>query len=152
MRILGIDPGTSTGFVVLDTTILYAGTIKKDAQPDPDWAKTCSDHALRLVEEFSPDRVGLELFVPPHVYYQGKKQLIHPATIVTPAIVFGGVFCALETHGIHTYIVYPKHNGSGANYPKELQGRKPKGLGPSTGTRQHERSAYDIAWKTGLMP
>lgn len=153
MRILGIDPGTSTAFVVIEgDKVLHAQTIKRlDKAPllVGKWAKECATLAKKLAKHYQVDIVGIEAFVPPSPYYGNKIQFLNPADTVCPSVVYGAVLGALFSD-YPVYIVAPKHNGSlrAEFYPKCLKGRRPKDLpGSSQGTRQHEKSAFDVARK-----
>lgn len=157
MIILGIDPGTSTAYVVIDSftgEVLHAETIKREKEENAGdertlvskWGFICARRAMELAFKYKVERVGVEIFVPPSAHYGGKLQLIHPSNAILPSTVVGAVTTALKLHRIPFALIQPKGNGSRGNYPPALTGRRPKDLnGSSCGTRQHERSAYDVA-------
>ena len=91
--------------------------------------------------------VGIEGIADPKGWQGGKKSPINPKDIIKAGIVLGAT--ALHFHQrFPLVIVPPKKNGSGLNYPAALNGRRPASLhGSATGagTRNHERSAWDIA-------
>lgn len=154
---MGIDPGAKyTGVSVQDLStdelLLSSTYVKPDDMPMFAWA-----HALgQLIDDdvlaFFPNRqIGIEGISAPRGFSNGKKSPINPKYVIFAAIVAG----SLSQRYPDCVIVPPGHNGtSRSGYPDSLMGRRPKDL-PGTalgaGTRNHERSAYDIAREIPLL-
>lgn len=158
MRILGIDPGerNTAALVREGDMILYSGTfVRKDEVPPFLWGRQCVKYIRDEVLALYPDieAIGLEGIQAPRGYSGGKLSPINPKPLIFMAIAAGTLADNLsQTHKL--VIVPAKKNGSGPedSYPDVLNGRRPKDLpGRSSGTRKHEKSAYDIAGQVPLM-
>lgn len=151
MIVIGIDPGARfTGVSVRDLsddTILIASTYVKPPETEiVTWALEVSSTIKRDVVALYPEaRIGIEGVSDPKGYSNGKKSPINPKHIMRTCIVLG----ALAATFPDAVIVPPGHNGSSrTGYPDVLNGRRPKDLPGSSngaGTRNHEKSAYDVA-------
>lgn len=152
----GIDPGAKyTGFSVRDLTnkeILVSSTfVRPDETPIITWAVDLSNAVKKLLEETYPEAfVGIEGINDPRFYQNGKKSPLNPKYIIHTGIMVGA-FAALLPEAV---IVPPGHNGTGNTaYPEVLVGRRPKTLpGENTSkTRNHERSAFDVAGEVPFL-
>lgn len=143
---IGIDPGpTYTGFCVIKNgKLVYSTTFKREDKEIPIfwWANHVADQIENIVAQFPGAKIGVEGVVTPQAYFAGKKNLMNPKHLIFTGVIAGTI--AGRFH--KAVIVRPGKNGSGANYPPELTGTRPKDLpGKAVGTRNHERSAYDVA-------
>lgn len=149
---IGIDPGARyTGLVVRQNdAILLSSTIVRQEEMDPlAWAREVVRTLKPVLADFPDAIIGIETVTAPTGFSGGKKAPLNPKHIINAAAVAG----AVANEWNEAYIILPKGNGSQheSHYPKELIGRRPKTLpGNADGakTRNHERSAYDIAGKT----
>lgn len=151
MIVIGIDPGARyTGVSVRDlaeNTILLSSTyVKPEEIPIVTWAIHVSNLiAEEVVGAYPEARIGIEGISDPKGYSNGKKSPINPKHIIRAGIVLG----ALAMRFPEAVIVPPGHNGtSRSGYPDVLNGRRPKtlpGNAKGAGTRNHEKSAYDVA-------
>lgn len=151
MIVIGIDPGARyTGVVVRDlseNTILLSSTyVKPQETYIVTWAIEVSETIKREVVDAYPDAlIGIEGISDPKGYSNGKKSPINPKHIIRAGIVLG----ALAMKFSDAVIVPPGKNGSSrTGYPDVLNGRRPKdlpGVSKGAGTRNHEKSAYDVA-------
>lgn len=151
MIVIGIDPGARyTGVSVRDlseNTILLSSTyVKPEDTQIVSWAIELANTIKDEVLSAFPDaKIGIEGISDPKGYSNGKKSPINPKHIIRAGIVLG----ALAMMFPDAVIVPPGHNGSSrTGYPDVLNGRRPKDLPGSAkgaGTRNHEKSAYDVA-------
>lgn len=153
MIVIGIDPGAVyTGVSVRDLaegTILLSSTYVRPKDKEKEmvsWAIGLAETIEREVVQAFPDaKIGIEGISDPKGYSNGKKSPINPKHIIKAAIVLG----ALAMKFPDAVIVPPGHNGtSRTGYPDVLNGRRPKDLpgnAKGAGTRNHEKSAYDVA-------
>ena len=155
-RALGIDPGAkNVGVVVIENSnrgdnVLYSETIVNTSVLDKDFADKTCEKIKEIINQYKPDAVGIESVAVPRTHIRGKKQLISPASVISLAFNAGAIYN--QCKGLNVYMIPPKGNGSGSDYPECLTGRRPKNLsGESHGTRQHEKSAYDVAFKTMML-
>lgn len=150
---IGIDPGpTYTAVSVIeDEVLILSTTYKRPAGDVPPvfWATEVAHMIQKEIIERWPDAdIGIEGVVTPQSHFQGKKNLINPKTVIHTALVVGAL-AALNPTAV---IVRPGKNGSQATYPEELTGTRPKTLeGKAVGTRNHERSAFDVANQVPLL-
>jgi hypothetical protein len=149
MIIIGIDPGaTNVGVSVRDgNDVLHSSTyVRPEDMPPTAWAVTVAQRVHEEVVMNYPDAlIGIEGVTVPNAYNMGKKNLMSPKYIIWTALVVG----ALASQYPYAVIVRPGKNGSQdlSMYPEVLKGRRPKDLAgvSEAGTRNHEKSAYDIA-------
>lgn len=146
---IGIDPGARyTGVSVLDEDgiPLYSSTFKRpDDMPPITWAVLVTKLVKEEVISQWPDAfIGIEGVATPQAYNNGKLNLMNPKHLIHLGFVVG----SFANEFPQAVIVRPGKNGSGSSYPEALTGRRPKDLpGRAVGTRNHERSAYDVASK-----
>jgi hypothetical protein len=152
--VLGVDPGYRyVGVVLRDgDAVLYSTTLVRAAEfDDPaDWANEVVAELKVLMFTSCPPgtRVGVEKVVAPKGFTKGKKAPIDPKPILFTGVVYG----AVVNQWPDAARVEPGGNGSQhlSHYPAELAGPRPKdlpGSGNGAGTRDHEKSAYDVAGK-----
>lgn len=148
MITIGIDPGAKyVGVVVRDNNdVLLASTYVRPKDMNPlMWASYVSHRVIdEIISQYPDVPVGVEGVTVPNAYNQGKLSLNSPKWVIWLAMVAGS-FVALIPNAV---VIRPGKNGSLGPYPKELNGRRPKDLlGDSNGagTRNHEKSAYDVA-------
>lgn len=156
MITIGVDPGaTYTGVSVRDGMIclLSSTYVRPSDTPPIAWAVEVAQRIEDEVIALFPDaKIGIEGVTVPNAYNQGKLALNSPKYIIWTGIIVG----ALAARHPDAVIVRPGKNGSQApdSYPEVLQGRRPKDLAGSNngaGTRNHERSAWDIAGEVEFM-
>ena len=149
--VIGIDPGARfVGVCVVDTSeenkVLLSSTyVRPDDMPQVAWAV----HAVEQVKadiltKFPGAKIGIEDVTSPQAYKNGKLQLLNPSNTIKLAIVVG----AFAREIPYAVMVRPGKNGSQEVYPEVLTGVRPKtlpGVNQKAGTRNHERSAFDIA-------
>lgn len=151
---IGIDPGAKyTGVVVLDNStndILLASTyVNPETDPIFYWSLILGELIEKeVISEFPDHIIGIEGISMPRGYKNGKLSPLNPKYVIRLGIVAG----ALANRFHEAVIVPPGHNGtSRSEYPDVLRGRRPadlKGSSHKAGTRNHEKSAYDIAKQT----
>lgn len=149
MIIIGIDPGaTNVGVSVRDgNDVLVSSTyVRPEDMPPVTWAVHVAKRVHDDVVSKYPDAlIGIEGVTVPNAYNMGKKNLMSPKYIIWTGLVVG----ALASQYPQAVIIRPGKNGSQelSSYPDSLKGRRPKDLEGVTeaGTRNHEKSAYDIA-------
>jgi len=145
---IGIDPGARyTGVSVRkgDEVLLSSTYVRPQDMLPVTWAVYVVD-AIRdeVISQFPEALIGIENVTIPNTHNGGKLNLMNPKPVIHLALVVG----ALATAFPDAVIVRPGKNGSQEKYPAVLEGRRPKDLpGESNGagTRNHERSAYDVA-------
>lgn len=156
MKTIGIDPGASyIGVVVRENNIpLYSATFMRPKDMNPlKWASYSANLVVKEVVSQHPDaKVGIESVTPPNSHNQGKLSLNNPKWVIYLGMV-AGAFVALLPDAV---CVRPGKNGSQPTdtYPKELIGRRPKDLPGSNGgagTRNHEKSAWDVAGEVEFL-
>lgn len=148
--VIGIDPGPRyTGVSVRDDNrVLLSSTyVRPDGIEPITWAITVTNIIKKEVIAFYPEaQIGIEGVATPHSHINGQKSLINPKWLIHLSMVVGALAQAFPD----AVIVRPGKNGSQPldSYPAQLKGRRPKDLPGTTigaGTRNHERSAYDVA-------
>lgn len=154
---IGIDPGaTYTGVSVRngDELLLSSTYVKPKDTPPITWAIEVSTRIQHEVISLYPEAlVGIEGVTVPNAYNQGKLALNSPKYIIWTALIVG----AVAANNPNAVIVRPGKNGSQdlSSYPVALSGRRPKdlaGVSAGAGTRNHEKSAWDIAGEVeGLL-
>lgn len=149
MQVIGIDPGAKyTAVSVRDgDEVLHSSTYVRPDDMEPiTWAITAVEHIKRDIIPLYPNApIGIEGVTPPGAHLNGKLNLMNPKHLIRLSFVVGALAHAFP----HAVIVKAKKNGKGEWYPESLSGRRPKtlaGLG-GAGTRNHERSAFDVAGK-----
>jgi hypothetical protein len=156
MKVIGIDPGaTYCGVVVRDgAELILASTYVKPKDMNPmAWASYAANTVVNDVVSQYPDyKVGIEGVSVPNAYNNGKLSLNSPKWVIWLGMV-AGAFAALLPDAV---IIRPGKNGSQPvdTYPKALSGRRPKDLLGSAigaGTRNHEKSAWDVAGEVEFM-
>lgn len=148
VTVIGIDPGPRyTGVSVRDgEKLLLSSTYVRPDDIEPvTWAITVTKRIKEEVVALYPDApIGIEGVAPPQAYNNGKKNLINPKYLIHLSFVVGALCNAFP----QAVVVRPGKNGKSEWYPDALAGRRPKDLPGSTvgaGTRNHERSAFDVA-------
>lgn len=160
--IAGIDPGgrfTALSVLVESSEdeagveVIYSGTFRRPDNSAPiDFVIEVSQQVDNTLTDIMNDYhtstllVGLEGVNAPKGFVGGKRASLNPAGIIMTGIIAGGLRVTFP----EAVIVSPAGNGSQPieTYPEKLRGRRPKGLpGGTAGTRNHERSAYDVAMK-----
>jgi hypothetical protein len=151
MICIGIDPGARyTGVSVrniAEDTILWSSTyVRPEDTEMVEWARTVAVMIQKdVIDQFPGAYVGIENITAPRGYSNGKLSPINPKYLIFAGIVLG----AIAMHIPDAFAVPPGKNGSSrAEYPAVLNGRRPKDLPGSAkgaGTRNHEKSAYDVA-------
>lgn len=149
--IIGIDPGaTNVGICVRQgDTVLFSSTYARpDVIPQVAWATLAvKKFEEEVLSQFKEEEIiiGIEDVTSPSAYMGGKLQLLNPSNTIKLAVVVG----AFAQRFPQAVIIRPGKNGSqpADTYPAELNGRRPVTLQGSnnSGTRNHERSAYDVA-------
>lgn len=156
MITIGIDPGAKyTGVSVRDggECLLSSTYVRPDDTMPISWAVEVAKMIQEDVINVFPDAsIGIEGVTVPNAYNQGKLALNSPKHIIHTALVVGAL-AALHPNAV---VIRPGKNGSQPleSYPEALRGRRPKELAGSNngaGTRNHERSAYDVAGEVEFM-
>lgn len=155
MITIGIDPGGKyTGVSVRegDKCLLSSTLVKPDGTAPIAWAVEVTNMVKEIVDRYPGASIGIEGVTVPNAYNQGKLALNSPKYIIRTAIVVG----ALAVQYPDAVIVRPGKNGSQpiSSYPEVLQGRRPKeleGSNNNAGTRNHERSAWDVAGEVEFL-
>lgn len=152
--VVGIDPGARYTAVVVrdaDVPLLSSTLVRPDDMSGTEWAVFVVDSVKTLLAENGWESIpmGVEGISDPKGFYRGKHASINPKDIIRAGMVLGAV-CATWRDA---HIIPPGDNGSQhlSHYPDSLKGRRPKDLPGSSegaGTRNHEKSAYDVAGKT----
>jgi len=155
--VMGIDPGAKyTGVSVrnmITDEILWSSTYVKPAEtPMFIWGWELGELIENdILSLFPTAKIGIEGIAAPRGFSNGKKSPINPKYVIFAAIVAG----MLAQRFPDAVIVAPGHNGtSRSGYPDVLNGRRPKTLPGSAlgaGTRNHEKSAYDVAGSVPLL-
>lgn len=156
MKTLGVDPGERNTAAVVrrGDEILFAATfVRHDDTPPFTWGRQCIQYIRDEVLDIFPDidAIGLEGIQAPRGYSHGKLAPINPKSIIFTGVAAG--MLADNLSRTHKLVIVPaKKNGAGDWYPDVLNGRRPKDLpGRSSGSRRHEKSAYDIAGEVPLL-
>ncbi len=147
--VLAVDPGARyVGVVVRDgDALLHASTL---VRPKPlsgaEWAIAVVGELKGLVASHADMPIGVEDLSDPKGFKGGRGAALNPAHVVRAGMVVGAIVATWPS----AVIVPPKGHGSkpADTYPAALTGRRPKdlpGSGVGAGTRNHERSAWDIA-------
>ncbi len=156
--VIGIDPGARyTGVSVRDgDVILHSTTLVRNLKDTPsgsDWALLCVAAIQEIKKDFPVTiPVAIEGISDPKGFQNGKRAAINPKDIIRAAIVLGACVATWP----QAVIVPPGNNGSlhDSHYPVDIIGRRPKtlpGSGNGAGTRNHEKSAYDVAGKAAKI-
>lgn len=150
--VIGIDPGgTNVGVSVRvgDTPLLSSTYKRPEGMGKITWARTVVARIQEEVIKNYPDaHIGIEDVVPPQSHFKGKLSMQNPKHLISLSFVAGALVLAFPS----AVIVRPGKNGSQPldTYPDALKGRRPKTLaGVNEGSRDHERSAWDVA---GYVP
>jgi hypothetical protein len=153
---IGIDPGARYTAVVVreyDDVLLASTYVRPQDMAPVTWATNVVEMIQRDIIPLYPDAyIGIEGISSPKGYQNGKLAPINPKDIIKAGMVLGTLALAFKPVG--AVIVPPKKNGSTGEYPECLNGRRPKDLAGSSvgaGTRNHEKSAYDVAGKVMFL-
>ena len=127
--------------------------VRPEETPPITWASTLGLYIIRDVVWRFPDApIGIEGLSDPKGYNRGKLSPTNPKYLIRAGITLGVIAGILQTFlPNHPFVVIPpKNNGSKhiSMYPDCLSGRRPKellGSNKNAGTRNHEKSAYDVA-------
>lgn len=148
MITIGIDPGARyTGVCVRNgEKVLISSTyVCPEETPTVTWAVQLPQMIKKdIISQYPEAPIGIEGISAPKGFSGGKKAPINPKYIINAGIVLGALAYAFP----QAVIIKSGKNGSQDWYPPELLGRRPKELqGTAKGatTRNHERSAYDVA-------
>jgi hypothetical protein len=157
MIVIGIDPGAKyTGVSVRNIStdeILLSSTYVKPKETEiVSWAIEVSARIQTDVADLFPEaKIGIEGLAAPRGYNNGKLAPLNPKYLIFAGIVLGAVAQRFS----NAVIVPPGHNGtSRTGYPDVLCGRRPKdlpGFAKGAGTRNHEKSAYDVAGEVPFL-
>ena len=148
----GVDPGARyTGISVIDNNlkVLLSTTLVRPLDIDINtWVRIVVDEVDKIISAFSYVVLGVEGTSDPKGFKAGKRAALNPKDIIKTGIIVGG----LLIHYRDAVVIKPGGNGSAPIefYPEVLTGRRPAELPGSNngaGTRNHERSAYDVARK-----
>ena len=148
----GVDPGARyTGISVIDNNgnILLSSTLVRPLEVDINtWARAVVDEVDTIISVFPYVVLGVEGTSDPKGFKGGKRAAINPKDIIKTGIIVGGLILTYRD----AVIIKPGGNGSAPIefYPASLINRRPAELpGSNNGaaTRNHERSAYDVARK-----
>jgi len=152
MLVIGIDPGAKyTGVSVRniaeDTILLSSTYVKPDETEIFTWATEVAQLiAEEVVSQFPDAKIGIEGISDPKGYKNGKLSPLNPKWVIRLGIVAGAI--ANEFRDVAVIIPPGKNGSSQAGYPDVLNGRRPASLpgkSKGAGTRNHEKSAYDVA-------
>lgn len=154
---VGIDPGPRNTAVCVreagTSTVLYSSTWRRDDETTPvEWAKEVVALIAAEVLPLFPNRqVGYENVTVPQTHFRGQKSFLNPKHSIHLALIVGALAIVFPDG----MVVRPGKNGSQPldTYPEVLKGRRPKTLPGrnNAGTRDHERSAFDVAGVTEIM-
>lgn len=148
----GVDPGARyTGISVIDNNlkVLLSTTLVRPLDVDINtWARFVVDEVDRIISPFPYVVLGVEGTSDPKGFKGGRRAAINPKDIIKTGIIVGGLILTYRD----AVIIKPGGNGSAPIefYPDVLVSRRPAELPGSNngaGTRNHERSAYDVARK-----
>jgi hypothetical protein len=148
----GVDPGARyTGVSVIDNNdnVLLSTTLVRPLDVDINtWARFVVDEVNKIISAFPYVVLGVEGTSDPKGFKGGKRAAINPKDIIKTGILVGGFILTYRD----AVIIKPGGNGSAPIefYPDVLINRRPADLPGSNngaGTRNHERSAYDVARK-----
>jgi hypothetical protein len=148
----GVDPGARyTGISVIDNNnnVLLSTTLVRPLDVDINtWARFVVDEVDKIISGFPYAVLGVEGTSDPKGFKGGKRAAINPKDIIKTGIIVGGLILTYRD----AVIIKPGGNGSAPIefYPDVLKNRRPTELPGSNngaGTRNHERSAYDVARK-----
>lgn len=156
---LAVDPGARyTAISIRDDrgeVYLSSTYYRADDTTGDEWGWECADYVEDMLGIFEVDVLALEAVVDPTGFNHGKKAALNPKDIIRTALVVGSISYKYKDRII---MVRPRKNGSAVEedfYPKCLEGRRPKDLcgfkDPKVKTRQHEKSAYDVAGQALFM-
>lgn len=153
-EVVGIDPGAKyTAVSVIDgeEVVMSSTYVRPDDMEPITWGVVVTNYIIRDIISLYPHApIGIEGVTPPGAHLNGKLNLMNPKHLIRLSFVVGSLAFAFP----NAAIVKARKNGKGEIYPASLTGRRPKtlaGLG-GAGTRNHERSAYDVAQKVkGLL-
>lgn len=150
---MGVDPGARyTAISIRDDRgkVYLSSTFRRPDELDAyQWVAVCVDIVRYHKDNFAVDGLGVETVVKPRGFSGGKNASLDPGHIINTAIIVGAILNEFKDEGV--VMVRPRNNGSQSSesYPQEIQGRRPASLpgyrSPEVATRNHERSAYDVA-------
>jgi hypothetical protein len=148
MIVIGIDPGARYTAISVrdgDELLLSSTYVRPKELPPITWAVTVTKQIMEDIIPLYPDApIGIEGITDPNAYNQGVKSLNNPKHLIHLGFVVGALAGAFPK----AVIVRPGKNGKKEWYPDALMGRRPKtlpGIATGAGTRNHERSAFDVA-------
>jgi len=148
MPVIGIDPGpryTAVSVREGDTVILSSTYVRPVEMQPVTWGVLVTKLIKEEIISLYPDaKIGIEGISKPNPYNNGVKSLNDPKYLIYLGMVVG----SLANEFPDAVIVRPGRNGKKEWYPEELLGRRPKdllGSNNNAGTRNHERSAFDVA-------
>lgn len=158
MIIIGIDPGPRyTGVSVrniISDEILHSATfVREGEEPLFAWGlelySLIKEEVLDVYGETAAG-IGVEGVSAPKGFKGGKAAPLNPKHIIHTGIIAGILVAKLEADGYPRIVIIPpgKNGNRASGYPDILNGRRPKdlpGRSKGAGTRNHERSAYDVA-------
>lgn len=148
----GVDPGARyTGISIIDNSdnVLLSSTLVRPLEVDINtWARFVVDEVDKIISAFPYVVLGVEGTSDPKGFKGGRRAAINPKDIIKTGIIVGGLILTYRD----AVIIKPGGNGSAPVefYPEVLINRRPAELPGSNngaGTRNHERSAYDVARK-----
>lgn len=148
----GVDPGARyTGISIIDNNdnVLLSSTLVRPLDVDINtWARFVVDEVDKIISAFPYVVLGVEGTSDPKGFKGGRRAAINPKDIIKTGIIVGGLILTYRD----AVIIKPGGNGSAPVefYPEVLINRRPAELPGSNngaGTRNHERSAYDVARK-----
>lgn len=154
--VIGIDPGAKYTAVSvinpdapLEERVIQSSVyVRPDEMPEVTWAVHVTNKIMNdVITNYPLAKIGIEGVTTPQSHYNGRLALMNPKNTIKLAIVVGAIAMALPKAAI----IRPGKNGSQETYPKVLNGQRPKtlpGINEKAGTRNHERSAYDVAMLT----
>lgn len=148
---LGIDPGyryTGVSLLSREGTILYSATYTRPTEMlVPEWCRILEKRLKDFVSKLPEDIVlGIENVSAPKGFKRGSQAPLNPRDIMFTAMIVGFLMAIFP----EAHLIKPGGNGSHPKeeYPPELIGRRPldlPGENEEVSTRNHERSAYDVA-------
>lgn len=156
---LAIDPGSRyTGISFIDGygKVLHSTTLVRPKE-NPEgmteseavfhWLNILVDKIKIMQTTFNPSMMAIESVVEPKGHKGGVKAALNPKDIMYTGVIAGGLSVAFTGQSV---FIKPGGNGSypDSYYPSELIGRRDKvlpGNSNNAGTRNHEKSAYDVA-------
>lgn len=148
--VVGIDPGAKYLGIVArsnDGNVAWAETFHGTMNDTTDWIHACLARIEQILDAVPAIAIGVETITSPKGFQDGSRAPINPGHVARAAAVYGAVIGRWPD----SIPVTPAGNGSkpADYYPSVLVGRRPKDLPgavyPGVRTRNHEKSAYDVA-------